>query len=64
MKYIVLMESGEESVVDYPSYVMFSEVSENGDLTLYKNHYNMYGPLSVANYAAGTWISASAEPDE
>jgi hypothetical protein len=61
---MILMESGEESFVAYPGYVMFSEVSKNGDLTIYKNHYNMLVPLAVANYAAGTWIRAEALPDE
>ena len=65
MKFIVLMQNEEKSSeVAYPGYSMFSEVNTNGDLTLYKNHYNMSMPMAVANYAAGTWIQALAEFDK
>ena len=63
MKYVVELANEETEVVDAPKYSVFGEINDNGDLTIYKNHYNMIMPISVAHYARGAWISATAEYD-
>ena len=64
VKYEVKLKNGNNEYVSFPGFSMFSEVNVNGDLTLYKNHYNMLYPMPVATFAAGEWITSRAVYEE
>lgn len=36
-----------------------SEVSANGDLTIYRSNEYVYSPMPIAHFAAGQWYQAT-----